>query len=59
MFQLLDDPQFQAVDKIKTIGSTYMAAVGLMPHLLIEVSFTERRRRLNTHNSYHIVTVRC
>ncbi|KAK7499404.1 hypothetical protein BaRGS_00009379, partial [Batillaria attramentaria] len=34
--ELLDEPRFQAVDKIKTIGSTYMGAVGLMPHLLIE-----------------------
>ena len=28
---LLGDERFRAVDKIKTIGSTYMAAVGLMP----------------------------
>lgn len=28
---ILDDDRFKAVDKIKTIGSTYMAAVGLFP----------------------------
>ncbi|KAL8615133.1 hypothetical protein ACOMHN_054502 [Nucella lapillus] len=44
--ELLDEPQFQAVDKIKTIGSTYMAAVGLMPHLLIEESETSVREFL-------------
>ncbi|XP_050528541.1 Ca(2+)/calmodulin-responsive adenylate cyclase-like isoform X2 [Daktulosphaira vitifoliae] len=29
--ELLEDNNFQAIDKIKTVGSTYMAAVGLMP----------------------------
>ncbi|KAK7084034.1 Adenylate cyclase type 1, partial [Halocaridina rubra] len=29
--ELLDDERFKAVDKIKTVGSTFMAAVGLMP----------------------------
>lgn len=29
--QLLDGEQFRAIDKIKTTGSTYMAAIGLMP----------------------------
>lgn len=28
---ILDDDRFKAVDKIKTIGSTYMAAIGLFP----------------------------
>lgn len=28
---ILDDVRFKAVDKIKTIGSTYMAAIGLFP----------------------------
>lgn len=32
---LLGDERFRAVDKIKTIGSTYMAAVGLMPEYKI------------------------
>ncbi|KAK3101048.1 hypothetical protein FSP39_000561 [Pinctada imbricata] len=34
----LNDPRFRAVDKIKTIGSTYMAAVGLMPEMRIQES---------------------
>ncbi|KAF8785946.1 Adenylate cyclase type 1 like protein [Argiope bruennichi] len=29
--ELLDDERFKAIDKIKTVGSTYMAAIGLMP----------------------------
>ena len=33
--QILEDPQFQAIDKIKTVGSTYMSAVGLIPELRI------------------------
>lgn len=27
----MSEERFQAIDKIKTVGSTYMAAVGLMP----------------------------
>ncbi|GAB1599505.1 uncharacterized protein LOC115219753, partial [Argonauta hians] len=34
--ELLTEPQFCAIDKIKTIGSIYMGAVGLMPTLMIE-----------------------
>ena len=33
--QLIGDDRFRAVDKIKTIGSTYMAAVGLIPEYKI------------------------
>uniref|UniRef100_A0A0K8SE29 adenylate cyclase n=1 Tax=Lygus hesperus TaxID=30085 RepID=A0A0K8SE29_LYGHE len=29
--ELLGDDRFRSIDKIKTVGSTYMAAVGLMP----------------------------
>lgn len=29
--QLLDEPQFRYITKIKTIGSTYMAASGITP----------------------------
>jgi len=32
---LLGEERFRAIDKIKTIGSTYMAAVGLVPELRI------------------------
>lgn len=35
IFQLLGEERFKAIDKIKTVGSTYMAAVGLMPDLRI------------------------
>lgn len=28
---LLSEERFKSIDKIKTVGSTYMAAVGLMP----------------------------
>lgn len=31
MPQLLDEPQFRCITKIKTIGSTYMAASGVTP----------------------------
>lgn len=31
MTQLLDEPQFRCITKIKTIGSTYMAASGVIP----------------------------
>lgn len=33
--ELLGEERFRAVDKIKTVGSTYMAAVGLMPEYRI------------------------
>ena len=33
--QLLDEDRFKAIDKIKTLGSTFMAAVGLMPEAKI------------------------
>ena len=32
---LMEEKRFEAVDKIKTIGSTYMAAVGLIPNHMI------------------------
>ncbi|XP_059470227.1 Ca(2+)/calmodulin-responsive adenylate cyclase isoform X2 [Neocloeon triangulifer] len=33
--ELLTEDRFRAIDKIKTVGSTYMAAVGLIPELKI------------------------
>lgn len=36
--ELLEHPEFQAIDKIKTIGSTFMAASGLNPHIRQENS---------------------
>jgi hypothetical protein len=35
VLQLLGEERFKAIDKIKTVGSTYMAAVGLIPDLRI------------------------
>ena len=29
--EILDDEKFEAVEKIKTVGSTYMAASGITP----------------------------
>jgi len=37
VLQLLDDEQFVAVDKIKTIGNVYMFSVGLKPQHTIGV----------------------
>jgi len=39
MLQLLEDEQFIAIEKIKTIGNVYMFAVGLKPQYKIDVSF--------------------
>ncbi|XP_060529634.1 Ca(2+)/calmodulin-responsive adenylate cyclase-like isoform X1 [Cylas formicarius] len=64
---LLSEERFKAIDKIKTVGSTYMAAVGLMPdqritdddetsagiHLgtLVEFVFAMRERLLNINEN--------
>lgn len=64
---LLNEDRFKAIDKIKTVGSTYMAAVGLMPdqrildddettagiHLssLVEFVFAMRDRLLNINEN--------
>lgn len=29
--QLLDKPKFSSIEKIKTVGSTYMAVAGIKP----------------------------
>ncbi|XP_018896468.2 adenylate cyclase type 1 isoform X1 [Bemisia tabaci] len=34
--ELLGDERFRAIDKIKTVGSTYMAAIGLIPEYRIQ-----------------------
>lgn len=44
--ELLSDPRFQCIEKIKTIGDTYMAAAGIKP---------ESQEKLATLN--HIVTM--
>lgn len=67
--QLLGEERFEAIDKIKTVGSTYMAAVGLIPDLrildddetagfhlstLVEFVFAMREKLLNINeNSYN------
>ena len=38
---LLEDKRFSAIDKIKTIGSTYMAAIGLFPDQEFPLSLAE------------------
>lgn len=43
---ILDDQRFRAVDKIKTIGSTYMAAIGLFPELELPAGPIELGREL-------------
>ena len=34
---LLEDPQFKSIEKIKTLGATYMAAAGLDPKLQVNL----------------------
>ena len=46
--ELLCDERFHAIDKIKTIGSTYMAAVGLIPEYKIIQNDPHSTRRLMT-----------
>lgn len=46
--ELLCDERFHSIDKIKTIGSTYMAAVGLIPEYKIIPSDPHSARRLMT-----------
>lgn len=41
---ILDDERFLAVDKIKTIGSTYMAAIGLFPELELPAGSIESQQ---------------
>lgn len=64
---LLSEERFKAIDKIKTVGSTYMAAIGLMPDLrildddettagihlstLVEFVFAMRDRLLNINEN--------
>ncbi len=42
--QILDRPEFRNVEKIKTIGSTFMAAAGINPYI----------RKENTHKYQHL-----
>lgn len=40
-FQVLSEPRFRSIEKIKTIKSTYMAAAGLKPEY--EVKQTKKK----------------
>jgi adenylate cyclase 1 len=46
--ELLCDERFHSIDKIKTVGSSYMAAVGLIPEYKIIPSDPHSARRLMT-----------
>ncbi|XP_058819341.1 Ca(2+)/calmodulin-responsive adenylate cyclase isoform X2 [Topomyia yanbarensis] len=46
--ELLCEERFQAIDKIKTVGSTYMAAVGLIPEFKMLPSDQGSTRKLMT-----------
>lgn len=39
VLQLMDKECYKDIEKIKTIGSTYMAAVGLVPTIGTKVGF--------------------
>lgn len=41
--QLLGEDRFSAIDKIKTVGSTYMAAIGLMPEKRMTDEVTSKK----------------
>lgn len=42
-FQVLSEPRFRSIEKIKTIKSTYMAAAGLKPEY--EVKQTNKKKK--------------
>ncbi|KAG9348086.1 hypothetical protein JZ751_004111 [Albula glossodonta] len=44
IFQLMDKECYKDIEKIKTIGSTYMAAVGLVP-----TTATQAKKSISTH----------
>lgn len=51
--ELLGEERFRSVDKIKTVGSTYMAAVGLMPDMRIGQVETDA----NVTASFYLATL--
>ncbi len=65
-FQLLSKPKFSVLEKIKTIGSTYMVAAGLQPgkegeravrkYLKSEIFWTELFSDVMTPKSQRVVT---
>jgi hypothetical protein len=47
--QLLEQPRYQDIIKIKTIGSTYMAASGLNPSRVVKVNALNSLRFYNNY----------
>uniref|UniRef100_A0A915JEB2 adenylate cyclase n=1 Tax=Romanomermis culicivorax TaxID=13658 RepID=A0A915JEB2_ROMCU len=45
--ELLNEPKFRPIDKIKTIGYTYMAAIGLLPDHKIQESLSSKQSTLS------------
>jgi len=37
--ELLDEPRFKCIEKVKTVGATYMAASGLNPSQKVSMIF--------------------
>jgi hypothetical protein len=37
--ELLDEPRFKCIEKVKTVGATYMAASGLNPSQKVSMRF--------------------
>ena len=46
-FQVLSEPRFRSIEKIKTIKSTYMAAAGLKPEYEVKQTKTSLQNRRN------------
>ena len=46
-FKLLSEPRFQCIEKIKTIGETYMAAAGIKPESQVSKMKTVVQKRFS------------
>ena len=57
LYQLLSKPKFSGVEKIKTIGSTYMAATGL--NAMPGPENTQACTHTHTHTHTHKYTNTC
>lgn len=53
---ILEDERFKSLDKIKTIGSTYMAAIGLFPQHQLPSGPIDIAEDCSTKSSQHDVT---
>lgn len=52
--RLLDDEQYQSIEKIKTMGAAYLCVVGLIPEYEIEdVGFYQSNSILNPLKSHN------